>query len=297
MQPPEMPPSAPQTIPPEPAHIGKIWKIIGIILGSVIVVFSLLAWLGSYLIKRDENLSNTSESSTQTNQSNMSTLKTKKINFPTATYKEFAFSDNTDSLDPKIAAPNVTEYGTPHLTIVEKNDGYATVNANLLAAKMNVPLGWESMGGFDPLDKIFFYPKYGDSADGHLPLTFIALKILDSSGLGVSDFNSVMQKIDGFMEESAANDPAFKSRVSYTDQANKTFAFEVRGATHAVSGKPQGILDIYMQDPNPGSTLWADLQLSVPDEQFEKYKGLDGLIYNDLQINWTDLEQIVAQSR
>ncbi len=43
-QPSEVAPSAPQPISPEPAHKGKIWKIIGIILGSVVVIVSLLTW-------------------------------------------------------------------------------------------------------------------------------------------------------------------------------------------------------------------------------------------------------------
>jgi hypothetical protein len=38
-----------QPLSPEPKHKGKIWKIIGIIVGSVIVIFILLVWYGSKL--------------------------------------------------------------------------------------------------------------------------------------------------------------------------------------------------------------------------------------------------------
>ncbi len=224
--------------------------------------------------------------------------KTKKIFFTSANYKEFSLSDNTDSLDPKTAFPNVTEYGTPHLEIVQKNEGYAVVRANLLASKIHVPLGWESFGGFDPFDKIFFYPKGSRPENGGLPLIFIALKILDSKGIGASDFISVMQKVDEIYKDSEIENPAYKNRVSYSDPDNSTFAFESRDLKNYAEGQPQkGALDIYIKDSTPGSSLWADLQLSVPDDQFEKYKSLYGLMYNDLQINWSVLGRIASQSR
>lgn len=279
-----------QTPSNKPKSGGNIWKISGIIAVCVIIIFGLLIWLGS----STEN-QNPPQSETQTNTA-METTKTDKINFPTVSYKEFALSDNTDTLDPKIAAPNVTEYGLQHLEIVQKYDGYATVSANLLAATINVPLGWESRGGFDAFDKIFFYPKGTIPSGSSLPTTYVALKVLDSSGLGASDFDSVIKKLDEMYTGFEADDEAYKTRVVTADPANKTFAFEVRGVIHAVTGKPQGVLDIYMQDPNAGSPLWADLQLSAPNDQFEKFKGLEGLMYKDLQINWADLEQLAAQS-
>lgn len=63
-------------IPPlslEPKHKGKIWKIVGIILISIVVIFSLLVWYGSRLEKQDQNLSNNSQNN------NMSTLTVEKI--------------------------------------------------------------------------------------------------------------------------------------------------------------------------------------------------------------------------
>lgn len=224
--------------------------------------------------------------------------KTKKINFPSANYKEFSLSDNTNSLDPKIATPKIVESGMQHLEIIQKKDGYASVRANFLAVKINVPLGWESIGGFDAFDKIFFYPKGGLPGKSGLPLIFISLKILEAEGIGNNDFASVLKKADDIYKKSEAEDPAYKNRILYSDPANKTFAFEVKGIKNAISSKrPKGTLDIYMQDSTPGSTLWADFQLSVPAEEFEKYKGLYGLMYKDLQINWDDLAKIAAQSK
>jgi hypothetical protein len=51
----------------------RVWKIIGIVLLSVVVVFSLLAWWGFRLEKQDQNLLNNSQND------NMSTLTSEKI--------------------------------------------------------------------------------------------------------------------------------------------------------------------------------------------------------------------------
>ena len=58
---------------PEPKHKGKIWKIVGIILISIVVIFSLLVWYGSRLEKQDQNLSNNSQNN------NMGALTAEKI--------------------------------------------------------------------------------------------------------------------------------------------------------------------------------------------------------------------------
>ena len=217
------------------------------------------------------------------------------ITFPEANYQDFATTDNTDSLDPSIATPALNEVGTPHLTVTKNDDAYATVTVNPYVITINIPLGWESNGGFDTFDKIFFYPAGSLPNDGGLPSPFIALKVLDSRGIGVSDFDSVMSKIEEFMKDAEATDPAYQNRVVYIDVANKTFAYEVKGPKHEETGRPLGILDIYIQDPNPDSTLWVDLQLSVSLEEYERYKGLDGLIYKDLDINWNELAKLAAQ--
>lgn len=284
---------------PEPERRWNSWKIPGLVVAGIVVFFLFFMADSLYLNQHDgvpkEKECGAGPCPASTTPVAATMLKSNKITFSPASYKNFALTDTVDSLDPKINTPNLTEYGMPHIEIVQKGDGYATVRLNLLAATMNVPLGWESMGGFDPFDKIFFYPKGTFPKDEGLPTTYIALKILDSSSIGDS-FDAVQKKVDDLMRGFEAKDSAYKNRVSYVDPANKTFAFEVRGLVHAVTKKPHAVLDIYMQDPNPGALLWANLQLSVPDDQYEKYKGLDGLMYRDLQINWANLEQLASQS-
>jgi hypothetical protein len=227
----------------------------------------------------------------------MSFTKTDKFDFPDATFGDFALSNNTDSLDPKIAQPNLTEIGMPHLTVVQIDDAHAMAGANLLATQINMPLGWESIGGFDPFDKIFFYPKGARPDDGGLPLPYIALKVLDSNGLGVSEYADVMQAVDDLYTGYEAENPNYKDRLKISDPDNKTFIFEARDIKHVTTGEPLGTLDIYMQDPTPGSTLWLDLQLSVSEDDYEKYKGLVGLMYQDLQVEWDTLANIIVATR
>lgn len=78
--PPQIQPSAPQvpvspiqSLSPEPKHKGKIWKISGLILISIAIIFSLLAWYGFHLEKQDQNLSNNPQNN------NMNTLTAEKI--------------------------------------------------------------------------------------------------------------------------------------------------------------------------------------------------------------------------
>lgn len=70
---PQVPISPTPPLSPEPKPKGKIWKIIGIILISVVVIFSLLVWYGSRLENQDQNLSNNSQNN------NMNTLIAEKI--------------------------------------------------------------------------------------------------------------------------------------------------------------------------------------------------------------------------
>lgn len=75
MQSPEVSSSIPQPISPEPVHKRKIWKIIGIILGSVVVILLLLVGYGIYIERQDGNLLNNQNNIL----TNMDTLTAEKI--------------------------------------------------------------------------------------------------------------------------------------------------------------------------------------------------------------------------
>lgn len=88
---PTPPPISPaQPLSPEPKHKGKIWKILGIIAASVVVIFILLAWYGS----------NIDNQQTKINQSNtsMNTQKTIKENF------DISFPSNPTVEDEQVEA-------------------------------------------------------------------------------------------------------------------------------------------------------------------------------------------------
>lgn len=56
----------------EPSHKGKkVWKIIMIVLASILVILALLAWYGFHMKKQAQNLSTDSKNNTRINISNM----------------------------------------------------------------------------------------------------------------------------------------------------------------------------------------------------------------------------------
>lgn len=67
--------AAPSQVPISPKHTGKTWGIIGTILVSAIVIFSIVIWYGSRRVERqDKNVSNNSQKN-----NTMSTLTAEKI--------------------------------------------------------------------------------------------------------------------------------------------------------------------------------------------------------------------------
>jgi hypothetical protein len=302
-------PTAPNLQFPENVSVnsnsaGKIGKylVIGLVL---LVALGGLMFIGLKLLKKantpgtdvSENKKSQKTSESTKSGSAASTLadknnpKTNKITFPSSNYKKFSSSDNTDSFYPS----NIHQYGTPTLKTIQEHDGYVTLKANFMAAKINMPLGWQSFGGFTSFDKLYFFPA-GALTVGPLPRTFISLRTMDTSKLGTSDFDTVLRGAEESYKKSESKYPVIKDRILYSDPDNKTFAFEIRKVASATDEKKlQGLVDIYMQNPDPASALWMNMQLSVPDEQFDEYKGLIGLVYKDLEINWSELEQLVNQ--
>lgn len=80
---PQVPISPALPLSPEPIHKRKNWKIAGMILMSVVVIFSLLTWYGFYLEKQDYNLTkNNMENNSQSQTTNsLSFLETPEYKF------------------------------------------------------------------------------------------------------------------------------------------------------------------------------------------------------------------------
>jgi hypothetical protein len=102
----QVPTSPIQPLSPEPKHKGKIWKIVGIILISVTVIFSLLVWYSSRLENQDQNLSNNSQNNnmnTPTANSIAMNNSTKLVLQADSIFKIAVFSDSGLIKDVKVS--------------------------------------------------------------------------------------------------------------------------------------------------------------------------------------------------
>jgi hypothetical protein len=149
-----------------------------------------------------------------------------------------------------------------------------------------LPFGWLNIGGYTSLDKVFFYPKgsYQPDVDSSLPINYISLVALDSNMLGVTKYEEVLAKVQE-MQDSFGKNRLIEIKDGYS------FAFELIHPEHNYTKKPQGVIDIYIKNPDFNSTIWLNLQLSVPASEFEKYKNLSEIAYNSLNIDWDLLQQ------
>jgi|GEM_PF-3889126 len=272
-------PSPNPILPPQPKD-KKVWKIIGIVVTTIIIIFILLAWYG-YRLEKQKSTSN--QEVILTSQSMNKTT----MQFPTAQYKDFTIAANSNSLDTAKAYPNLQEYGTPHLEIIKNNDGYSEVNLPLHGIQINIPFGWGSKGGFDTMERIDFFPAPSTDdlkqTNTIIPSIDLGIKVLDSSGLDVTGFSGVMTKV----KEMSGGD----QRVTIdTDEQNHVFIVKTDTINNPSLTQPSSNYSIYIQDPNPNSTVWIDIALRAPKDQFQKYLGLLGLVYKDIKINWAGLD-------
>jgi hypothetical protein len=260
-----------------------VWKIIGIIIGIVIgtpiLIFILLAWYGFYL----EGHGVTS------GQSNI-TSTTSTLQFPEASYKDFSLAINSDDLNPAIANPNITEIGGSHLQILSDEDGYSKVSLPLMAIQLNIPFGWTSTGGFDALERIDFSPAGFLNTSTLISQVDFGVKVLDASGFSGTDFNSVMSQVQSIYDSSN------QSTTTEVDQARKAFVIKDNTINNPSSTVSSSEWSIYIQDPNASSTVWMEIDMRAPKQKFAEYSGLLGLEYNDIDVNWAKLEALVYQS-
>lgn len=215
--------------------------------------------------------------------------------FPEASYKDFSLTSTSDSLNPKTAAPNVTEYGSPHLEISKDMDGYSATNLPLLGIALNMPFGWGSKGGFDTTERIDFSPaptvKDLKSAFTDGTSIDLGIKVLDSSNIDVNDFNGVMAKV----EEMMVGKDGKQSFTKEVDEKNHIFIIKNETIDNPDLLKPSSSYSVYIQSPIEGSTVWVDIDIRAPKDEFQKYLGLLGLVYKDMNIDWEGLDSYMSE--
>jgi hypothetical protein len=264
---------------------GKSWKIITMFIGVVIAIAILFSWVGSQLRKKD--LQTVSQSASVPLTNNINQTNDLNMEFPTAQYKDFAAADNSDILNPAKANPNLTEYGSPHLEITKERDGYSEVNLPLLGIQLSMPFGWGSKGGFDTMERVDFFPAVSQDAlkqayAGGSAID-LGLKVLNTTSLGVTDFDGVMAKVKEFSSD--------EQNVTVESLKPKNaFIVKTENIHNSALTQVSSNWTVYIQSPIPDSTAWVSLDIRAPKAEFKKYLGLLGLEYKDIKIDWTGLD-------
>lgn len=253
-------------------------KVIGLIFGGLLAL-GILSWVVFH--SRINNTPSTLNSQTKPMAQNA-------LKFPSAQYKDFAVAANSDSLDPKKAYPNITEYGTLHLVITQNAEGYSIVNLPLHGITLNIPFGWASRGGFDTMERVDFYPANSITNPTQTPPIDLGIKVLDSSGLDATDFDGVMAKVIEITTEG-------QTATTEVDEIHHAFLVKTETINNPNLTVPSSNYSIYIQSPSANSTAWVDVDIRAPKAEFEKYAGLLGLLYRDIKIDWSGLDSYMAQ--
>ena len=211
------------------------------------------------------------------------------LQFPTAQYKDYALAANGSRLT--AVESNIHRFpagSAPEAQIIEDKDGYSHVNLPYLGMELNIPFGWASWGGFNTMQRIDFFPDPTHKSHGNLIDSSITLgiKVLNSTSMGGTSFREVFKQVQSFSGAAGK----FTTEV---DERHHAFLIktEPNEPHHAlVKVKSTSYYGLYLQDPNPDSIVWVNIDLHAPPSEFKKYAGLMGLAYRDIKINWTELE-------
>ena len=279
-------PTEGNTLSPEPKSKRKIVRTISIVFGVIIIICSLFVWWGSKLSNQKEKDAQLSNEEQQSSTSIQRQDTIGNFKFPGANYKDFTITKNSDSLNTAKASPNLTEYGAPHLEITKDNDGFSEVSLPLLGIELSIPFGWGSKGGFDTMERTNFFPAptQSDLKKAIVGGTAINLgvKVLNSSQVA-TNFKGVFAKV----QEMTGNGQSITTEV---DEQNHVFLIKIENINNPDLVAPSSVYSIYMQDPNPNSTAWVEMDIRAPKSEFQKYLGLLGLVYKDIKINWSGLD-------
>ena len=216
------------------------------------------------------------------------------LQFPAAQYKDYALAANGSRLT--AGESNVHRFpagSAPEAQVIQDKDGYSQVNLPYLGMELNIPFGWASWGGFNTMQRIDFFPDPKHKSHGNLidsPIT-LGIKVLNSTSMGGTSFREVFKQVQSFSGAAGK----FTTEV---DEPHHAFLIktEPNEPHHAlVKVKSTSYYGLYLQDPNPDSIVWVNIDLHAPPSEFKKYTGLMGLVYRDMKVNWPALEDYIRR--
>jgi len=214
------------------------------------------------------------------------------LQFPSAQYKDFALDANSSRLT--ATDPNVHRIGPPgsppEAQVIQDKDGYSEVNLPYLGIQLNVPFGWASWGGANAMARIDFFPDPQHKSNANLIDSSVnmGIKVLDSSGVGGTSFQSVLKQVQSFTRPSGQ----FTTEI---DEPHHAFLIKMVEVNNPNLKEKKSYYALYLQDPTPGSMVWVCVDLRAPQSEFKKYTGLMGLVYQDMKVNWAALEDYMRR--
>jgi hypothetical protein len=190
---------------------------------------------------------------------------------PVGTYAAYALSKDASSFDPEREEnKKLLEkgFGFP-VRVARVLDGYALVLSPATKRLLAVPLGWQ---GFDDGKRTRLFPPGGDIG---LVVSIVSLD-------GVQGWDNVREHFWQQVRQAAAERkrqaPRYEARL--IQLADGTFG--VRETSIPEAGGPYSSVLLFLRYPGEPN-LGLRVNLFTPDEQFERYLGLAGLVLREIQ--------------
>lgn len=198
-----------------------------------------------------------------------STTKSTYTSLPIGDYQDYQVSDTSDSLS---SYPPDDEYA--YLTTIKSSDEHsATIYTLSAQTTLKVPLGWY---GIEEGDRAVFMleDKY----------TRFTLGFRSLEGKTFEEFKN--SYIDVFKEFY----PTLKDEDIYLEEISATQFYLIARHLPTETGTENGIVNVITYNPNlEGKSLdghYHSLLLVTPEDTFEHFLGLIGLIVRDQEIDW-----------
>jgi hypothetical protein len=182
---------------------------------------------------------------------------------PVGVYKDYAFDKNADSFDPqnKVNVENVENGDGELIQVMKKGDGFVTLKMISGCQFLNVPFGW--YGIETGRETVLFSPDKVDR---------IIFRVVPKAAAAQA------AKI---IEQIKSKQPAIlESTKHFPDGSSILQMTNVK----TPSGKTNANFQVYSPMPNHPDYL-ASLNLTCRQEEFDKYKGLVGLMIRDRKID------------
>lgn len=184
---------------------------------------------------------------------------------PVGDYADYQVSDNTDTLE---SYPPWEEY-TYLPTVLSSDEHAATVYALAAQTTLKVPLGW-----------------YAEQSPDTARFMLEDQKTRFTLGFRSLEGKTFEELKNSYAEGFKSAYPSLSDEnINLVSISDTQFYIEVRNLMNT-SGTENGIVNVITYNPDLPN-YYHSLLLVTPNDTFEHYEGLVGLIVRDQEIDWT----------